>query len=47
MYYDGKKITEESKVWIEDICRFAYDQKIPFDYPQNKSFGPTPYDIHQ
>lgn len=47
MYYDGKKITEESKVWIEDICRFAYDQKIPFDYPQNKSFCPTPCDIHQ
>ena len=44
--YDGKEVSEEGKTWLEDICRFAYEQGIPFDFPQNKSYTPTPFDIH-
>lgn len=46
MYYDGKTLSDESQVWLDDICRFAYDQGIPFDYPQNRPYTPTPMDIH-
>ena len=46
MVYDGKKMTENGQQWIEDVCRFAKDKQIDFDFPQNRSYLPTPYDIH-
>jgi len=46
MYYDGKALSDESQMWLDDICRFAYDNGIPFDYPQNRAYTPTPMDIH-
>ena len=33
--YDGKSLNENI-VWIEDVCRFAKDNSISFDYPQNR-----------
>lgn len=33
--YDGVSVNDNIK-WIEDVCRFARDKKIPFDYPQNQ-----------
>lgn len=44
--YDGKVLSEEGKVWLDDICRFAYEHGISFDFPQNKVYLPTPLDIH-
>ena len=32
--YDGVSVNDKIK-WIEDVCRFAEDYTIPFDYPQN------------
>ena len=32
--YDGLSVNDNIK-WIEDVCRFAEDNKIPFDYPPN------------
>ena len=33
--YDGVSVNDNIK-WIEDVCRFAIDKKIHFDYPQNR-----------
>jgi len=33
--YDGLTINENIE-WIEDVCKFANEHKIPFDYPQNQ-----------
>lgn len=33
--YDGVSLNGNIK-WVEDVCRFARDKKIPFDYPQNQ-----------
>ena len=46
-YYDGEKLSEESKIWLEDVCRFAFNNKIPFDYPQHRYYYPTPMDIYR
>lgn len=46
-YYDGTKVSDAAKVWFSDICKFAYDNGIPFDYPQNRSYLATPYDIYE
>lgn len=35
MIYDGESVNENME-WIEDVCRFATDNHIPFDYPQNR-----------
>lgn len=41
--YTGTTLNS-NKVWVEDACRFAYDNKIPFDYPQNRiGMNPTSF----
>ena len=43
-FYNGSTLNGY-KAWTEDACKFAYDYEIGFDYPQNKTFSSTPYDI--
>lgn len=44
-YYDGNQVSDAAKVWFSDICKFAFDNGITFDYPQNRSYLPTQADI--
>ena len=34
------------KAWFEDACKFASDQQIAFNYPQNVTLSATDYDIY-
>ena len=43
--YNGSTLNNK-KTWIEDACKFTQDNNINFDYPQNRVFNSTPYDIY-
>lgn len=43
--YNGSTLNNK-KTWIEDACKFTQDNHINFDYPQNRVFNSTPYDIY-
>lgn len=34
-YHEGRESTTEGKEMIESMCKFAYDNRIRFDFPQN------------
>ena len=45
LYYNGTTITENGRNYFEDACRFAYDNHINIDFPQNRTFNATESDI--
>lgn len=43
--YNGASLVSSVSGRYEDVFKFSCDYDIRFDYPQNNSFYPTPYDI--
>lgn len=44
--YDGTNISDMCKEYYLDVCRFANEYKIEFNYAQNHAFCATPFDIY-
>lgn len=43
--YDGESLNSK-KAWVEDACKFAKDYNLSIDFPMNKTYAPTDYDIN-
>ena len=44
-FYSNSTVSNIGKQLFEDACKFVKDNNYSFDYPQNRSFSSTPYDI--
>ncbi len=45
LIYNGTTL-DSGKQYFEDVCKFAQDYDIAFDYSQNKAFNPTSNDLY-